>query len=238
MPRGTTVAGVAVGGLSEDEAAQRLEEELAGRADRAIKVTVGDVYDRGVTRRGRVSPSTTPASAAQAGSPGELEPRVAVGLRDRRRRGATPARRRTTSRSRRISPNSATRSAPNLWRVGSGHGQGKSESPILLSALQLDIDGAREALVARLPRRGRRRRRAPAGRGGSRHRRGRHRAGPQEFADPAVSGPVTLPVRRRRGLPQAEAVRARPAAGARGRRAGPAAAAQGAGPGFSPAWCQ
>ncbi len=42
VPRGTTVAGVAVGGLTEDEAAQRLEAELGDRADRDLAVSVGD----------------------------------------------------------------------------------------------------------------------------------------------------------------------------------------------------
>ena len=67
VPRGTTVAGVAIGGLSEDEAAQRLEEELGGRADRALEVTVDD-------RTAEVSPEEAgmsvdyAASAAEAGA--------------------------------------------------------------------------------------------------------------------------------------------------------------------------
>jgi vancomycin resistance protein YoaR len=67
VPRGTTVAGVAVGGLTEDEAAQRLEEELGSRADRALEVTVGD-------RTTEVSPEGAGisidyvASAAEAGA--------------------------------------------------------------------------------------------------------------------------------------------------------------------------
>ena len=67
VPRGTTVAGVAVGGLTEDEAAQRLEEELGGRADRTLEVTVGD-------RTTEVSPEEAgisidyAASAAEAGA--------------------------------------------------------------------------------------------------------------------------------------------------------------------------
>ena len=67
VPRGTTVAGVAVGGLTEDEAAQRLEDELGGRADRPIEVVVGD-------RTTEVSPEEAgisidyAASAAEAGA--------------------------------------------------------------------------------------------------------------------------------------------------------------------------
>jgi len=67
VPRGTTVAGVAVGGLTEDEAAQRLEDELGGRADRPIEVVVGD-------RTTEVSPEEAgisidyDASAAAAGA--------------------------------------------------------------------------------------------------------------------------------------------------------------------------
>src|SRR6188768_3041561 len=67
VPRGTTVAGVAVGGLTEDEAAQRLEEELGGRADRALEVRVGD-------RTAEVPPDEAgvsidfAASAAEAGA--------------------------------------------------------------------------------------------------------------------------------------------------------------------------
>ena len=61
VPRGTTVAGVAVGGLSEDEAAERLEDELAGRADRTIEVTVGD-------RTAEVSPQEAGLSIDFAGS--------------------------------------------------------------------------------------------------------------------------------------------------------------------------
>jgi len=41
VPRGTTVAGIAIGGLSEEEAVARLEDELGGRAERAIEVEVG-----------------------------------------------------------------------------------------------------------------------------------------------------------------------------------------------------
>jgi len=40
VPRGTTVTGVDIGGLTQDEAEQRLEEELADRADASIQVAV------------------------------------------------------------------------------------------------------------------------------------------------------------------------------------------------------
>jgi vancomycin resistance protein YoaR len=67
VPRGTTVAGVAVGGLTEDEAAGLLEDELGDRADRDLAVTVGD-------RTTQVSPEEAgiaidyAASAAAAGA--------------------------------------------------------------------------------------------------------------------------------------------------------------------------
>jgi vancomycin resistance protein YoaR len=67
VPRGTTVAGVAVGGLTEDEAAERLEDELGSRAGRPLEVTVGD-------RTAEVSPEEAgismdyAASVAQAGA--------------------------------------------------------------------------------------------------------------------------------------------------------------------------
>jgi vancomycin resistance protein YoaR len=64
VPRGTTVAGVAVGGLTEDEAAQRLEEELGGRADRTLEVTVGDSTTE-------VSPEEAGISIDYAASAGE-----------------------------------------------------------------------------------------------------------------------------------------------------------------------
>ena len=64
VPRGTTVAGVAVGGLTEDEAAQRLEEELGGRADRTLEVTVGDSTTQ-------VSPEEAGISIDYAASAGE-----------------------------------------------------------------------------------------------------------------------------------------------------------------------
>ena len=42
VPRGTTVAGVAIGGLSPDDAEQTLREELSGRESRAVTVHNGD----------------------------------------------------------------------------------------------------------------------------------------------------------------------------------------------------
>ena len=54
VPRGTTVAGVAVGGLTEDQAAERLEDELGSRADRAARGhRRRRPHRRGVARRGR-----------------------------------------------------------------------------------------------------------------------------------------------------------------------------------------
>src|SRR5690349_4875125 len=47
VPRGTTVAGVPVGGLDEDEARARLQEELGARTDRGLAVTV-DGQERAV----------------------------------------------------------------------------------------------------------------------------------------------------------------------------------------------
>ncbi len=67
VPRGTTVAGVAVGGLSEDEAAQRLEEALGGRADRALEVTVGDSTAEVSPEEAGISIDFA-ASAAEAGA--------------------------------------------------------------------------------------------------------------------------------------------------------------------------
>ena len=40
VPRGTTVAGIAIGGLAEGEAARRLEDGLRARAERPVPVTV------------------------------------------------------------------------------------------------------------------------------------------------------------------------------------------------------
>ena len=64
VPRGTTVAGVAVGGLTEDEAAQRLEEELGGLEKRTLEVTVAD-------HTSAVSPADAGISIDYAGSAAE-----------------------------------------------------------------------------------------------------------------------------------------------------------------------
>jgi vancomycin resistance protein YoaR len=67
VPRGTTVAGVAVGGLSEDDAAQRLEEELGDRHDRVLEVTVGDSTSEVSPEEAGISIDYA-ASAAEAGA--------------------------------------------------------------------------------------------------------------------------------------------------------------------------
>jgi vancomycin resistance protein YoaR len=67
VPHGTSVAGVDIGGLTEEEAAQRLEDELAGRADRALEVTVGDRTTEVPPEEAGISVDYA-ASAAEAGA--------------------------------------------------------------------------------------------------------------------------------------------------------------------------
>ncbi|HRK47801.1 MAG TPA: hypothetical protein PK324_19360, partial [Nocardioides sp.] len=45
VPAGTTVSGVAIGGLDEAEAVARLEEELGPRADGDLTLSVGGMGD-------------------------------------------------------------------------------------------------------------------------------------------------------------------------------------------------
>ena len=61
VPRGVTVAGVAVGGMSLADAEQRLRAEIGPRTDRPIPVTVGDV-------RGEIDPAAAGLSVDWAGT--------------------------------------------------------------------------------------------------------------------------------------------------------------------------
>ena len=67
VPRGTTVAGVAIGGLTEEEAVARLEDELGGRADRPIEVEVGGTISEVRPAEAGLSVDYT-ASVAEAGA--------------------------------------------------------------------------------------------------------------------------------------------------------------------------
>ncbi len=77
IPEGTTVSGVAVGGLSEAEAESELESALADRADRDLEVTFGDRSD--TVPPGELGLSIDyAASAAAARGGGDLDAVVEV----------------------------------------------------------------------------------------------------------------------------------------------------------------
>ena len=85
VPRGTTVAGVAVGGHTQDEAVALLERELATTVATPIDVTVGDL-SRGVVPETAGLSVDYEASIEAAGRATQLVARVAVGLLHRGRR--------------------------------------------------------------------------------------------------------------------------------------------------------
>ena len=190
VPRGTTVAGVAVGGLTEDEAAQRLEDELAAAPTATLEVTVGD-------RTTEVSPEEAGISMDYAASVAEAEPGRAGALRGcgTTRPAATRCRPWSTStrtRSRRTSPSSATRSAPNRWRARSGSSPRASGSPIRSSAPSSTPTAPRDALVAAYLDEDDATAELPLAEDAPDIDAGDVERARTAFADPAVSGPVTF----------------------------------------------
>lgn len=74
VPRGTTVAGVAVGGLDRDEAQARLEDELGDRAARQVRLTYADGREKAVDLQGAGGSLDLDATLDEASRGGRFAP--------------------------------------------------------------------------------------------------------------------------------------------------------------------
>ena len=176
LPRGTTIAGVPVGGLSRSAAADRLDDDLADRAA-ALEVEVGGQSREVAPEDAGLSVDVAASVAQVAGgsrwSPGTLWDRFTGG--DDLDAVVDVDDEQLSSYLASLDEQVATEPVEGAIRF---EPKGiKVTEPVVGTAL--DTDGARDGARGGVPRSGRRDRRAASGRDRSRHRRGRRRAGPR-----------------------------------------------------------